>query len=50
MFVHLLWKLHGANKYVLRLYLLWQKMADSLLEFVLMGLDLYNVDSRYLLR
>lgn len=39
MFVHLLWKLHGANKYVLRLCLLWQKLVDTLLEFVFMGLD-----------
>lgn len=45
MLVHLLYKLHSLNKYKLRFYLLQQKV-DSLLEFVLMGLDLYNIDSR----
>lgn len=44
--MHLLYKLHSLNKYKLRFYLLQQKKVDSLLELVLMGLDLYNIDSR----
>lgn len=46
MLMHLLYKLHSLNKYKLRFYLLQQKKVDSLLELVLMELDLYNIDSR----